>query len=349
MSETVKSNRLFKMLRPISGMPIGSGTTFQLLCDLTTGVTRRSSILQLALVTSLVSAFPSLCLGQSGSTSSRATGREYGVNLTFAVYQYDAQRSQALEEVTRLSGTFSSADEEIAHLKDKYKLEDVAVRHVRSAGLRHAEVFHDAVLLGPEYMTFWIGASEVIRGYMKLEVKIRYANEPLLEVKGVELDNYETVILKGGKGMFGAKQFIGAGGRQESAPVERTLLLSVTPEIVPIANLRNRPTQLSHPVDEFGTPLKLGESDRFTPPVPVDRVVPRFETGRPIRGSVLVAAVVTPEGKVINVRVLRSIDPIIDDRAVDAFRQYKFSPALLNGNAVHATVREEIFFANRQP
>jgi TonB family protein len=263
------------------------------------------------------------------------------------VYQYDAQRSQALEEVTRLSGTFSSADEEVAHLKEKYKLEDVALRHVRSTGLRTGEIFHDAVLLGPEYMTFWIGASEIIKGLVKLEVKVRYANEPLLEAQKVELDNYETVLLRGGKGMFGAKHFVGAGGRQESAPAERTLLLSVTPEVVPIANLRNRPTQLSHPVDEFGTPLRLGEADRFTPPVAVDRVVPRFQTGRQIRGSVLVAGIVTPEGKVINIRVLRSIEPLIDDRAVDAFRQYTFSPALLNGKAVHATVREEISFAGR--
>jgi TonB family protein len=62
---------------------------------------------------------------------------------------------------------------------------------------------------------------------------------------------------------------------------------------------------------------------------------------------VLVAGVVTPEGKVINVRVLRGIDSAIDDRAVAAFRQYRFSPALLNGTPVHATFREELVFAGR--
>ena len=70
----------------------------------------------------------------------------------------------AIEEVTRLSGTFSTADDEIGHLKDKYKLEEVALRHVRSAGLRTGDTFNDAVLLGPEYMTFSITARDVIRG-----------------------------------------------------------------------------------------------------------------------------------------------------------------------------------------
>jgi TonB family protein len=196
-------------------------------------------------------------------------------------------------------------------------------------------------------MVFWVTARDVIRGYMKVDVRVKYANEAMLEAQAVELDNFETVVLRGGKGMFGVKYFVGAGGRQESTPTERTLLVSITPEIVPVTNLRNRPEQLSHPVDEFGAPIKMKESDRFTPPVPLDRVVPKFETGHRVRGSVLVAGVVTPEGKVINVRVLRGIDSAIDDRAVAAFRQYRFSPALLNGTPVHATFREELVFAGR--
>jgi TonB family protein len=194
-------------------------------------------------------------------------------------------------------------------------------------------------------MTFTVTARDVIRGFMKLDIKVRYANKPLLEANGIELDSYETVVLRGGKGMFGLKYFVGAGGRQENAPIERTLLVSVTPEIVPVANLRNRPEQLSHPVDEYGTPVRMSQADRFTPPVALDRVTPKFEAGRRIRGSVLLGGVVTPEGKIINVQVLRSLDRVIDERAVDAFRRYTFSPALLNGKPVHATFREEISFS----
>jgi hypothetical protein len=285
---------------------------------------------------------------QSGSTAARATGRNYGVNLTFAVYQYDAARSPAVEETMRLAGTFSTAEEEIRHLKEKYKLEEVVVRHIRSVGLRSDEAFNDAVLLGPEYMTISLTPREIVRGYMKLDFKVRYANEPLLDAKSIDLENFETVLLRGGRGLFGVKYFVGAGGRQESAPVERTLLVSVTPEIAPVANLRNRPQQLSQPVDEYGSPINMAESDRFTPPVALDRVVPKFDTGRGVIGAVLLAGVVTPEGKMTNVRVLRGLDPVIDERAVDAFRQYHFSPALLNGKPVYATYREELTFG-RQP
>src|SRR5215208_5279555 len=90
-------------------------------------------------------------IAQSGATgTSRATGREYGVNLTFGVYQYDAQRSPEVQEVARLSGTYSTPQEEIDYLKEKYKLQEMAVRHIRSVGLRSNEPFNDAVLLGPE-------------------------------------------------------------------------------------------------------------------------------------------------------------------------------------------------------
>lgn len=289
---------------------------------------------------------------QSGSTTgaraNRSAGYEYGVNLTFAVYQYDPQRSPAIEEAIRLNSTFSNAEEEMAYIKEKQKLAEVAVRHARSVGLRSGEAFNDAVLLGPEYMTLSFTPGEVIRGYMKLDVRVRYANQPLLDAKNVEFDNYETVLLRGGKGMFGVKYYIGEGGRQQGAPIERALLVSVTPEIVPLANLRNRPEQLSHPVDEFGRPVAMKESDRFTPPVAVERVAPKFDSTKPVRGSVLLACVVTPEGKVTNVQVVRSIDSLIDDRAMAAFRQYRFSPALLNGQPVSATYREEIAFAPPQ-
>lgn len=291
---------------------------------------------------------PAPGIAQSGA-GARSSGREYAVNLTFGAYQYDAARSPAMEEVTRLASTASTAQEEIAYVKEKHKLEEVAVRHVREVGLRSSESFTDAVLLGPEYMVFSVTPREVVRGFMKLDVRVRYANETLLDVKGVELDNFETVLLRGGKGMFGVKYFVGAGGSQESVPAERTLLVSVTPEIVPAANLRNRPQELSRPVDQYGGPLKMSEGDHFSPPVPLERVAPKFEAMRVVKGSVLLGGIVTPDGKISNVRVLRSLDPVIDERAIDAFRQYHFSPALLNGKPVHATYREELTFAPPPP
>jgi TonB family protein len=309
----------------------------------------RRFIFALITILALTVAAPAQSGGASGSTTSRLNGREYGVNLTFAVYQYDPQRSPAIEEVTRLNGTYSTAEEEMAYIKEKQKLDELAVRHVRSVGLRGGETFNDAVLLGPEYMTLVITPRDVIRGFLKLDVRVRYANQALLDVKNIEFDNYETVLVRGGKGLFGVRYYVGAGGAQQSVPIERALLISVTPEVVPLANLRNRPEQLSHPVDEFGRPLVMKEGDRFTPPVALERVAPKFDAGRAIRGSVLLAGTITPDGRVVNVRVMRSLDGVIDDRAMDAFRQYKFSPALLNGQPVYATFREEISFTPPPP
>jgi len=287
--------------------------------------------------------------GQSGTGGVRSSGREYAVNLTFAVYQFDASHSPEMEEVTHLSGTSSTPQEEMAYLRDKNKLQELAVRHVRSVGLRNDETFNDAVLLGPEYMVFTLTPREVVRGFMKLDMRVRYANAPLLDAKAVEFGNFETAVLRGGKGMFGVKYFVGSGGRQETVPIERTILVSVTPEIVPVTSLRNRPGELSRPVDEFGGPIQLNAGDRFTPPVTLERVVPQFESGRTVRGSVLLGGVVTPAGKIINIRVLRSLDPVIDERAIDALRQFKFSPALLNSKPVFATYREELTFAPAAP
>src|SRR4030095_13335230 len=146
-----------------------------------------------AFVFELLTGAGRIVIAQSGTGGARAGGREYGVNLTFAVYQYDAQRSPELKEVTRLAGTYSSAQEEIAYLKDTHKLQEMAVRHIRSVGLRTGETFNDAVLLGPEYMVFTLTPRDVVRGYMKLDLRVRYANEALLESRGVEFENFETV------------------------------------------------------------------------------------------------------------------------------------------------------------
>jgi TonB family protein len=79
--------------------------------------------------------------------------------------------------------------------------------------------------------------------------------------------------------------------------------------------------------------------------VVLDRVVPKFETGRKIQGAVTLSGVVVPDGKITNVQVVNSLDSEIDQRAMEAFRQYKFSPAMLNAKPIGATYQEEITFA----
>jgi TonB family protein len=302
-------------------------------------LSRLSVCLSAALLTA-VAPFP-----QSGVHRARSGGADFGANLSINVFQFDGARSPAIDPLVRLTESFASPADETAYLKVKQSLEDVALRHNRTVGLTPGQEFLDAVLLGPEYMVIKVTPAGLQRGHIKLDLLVRYANESVLDVKSVDIDNFETVLLRGGKGMFGIKYFVGSGGRQESAPLERTLIVSVMASIVPAAELHNRPGVLSHPVDEYGAELTLKEGDRFTPPVILDRVVPKFETGRKIQGAVTLSGVVTADGKITNVQVEHSLDSEIDQRAMEAFREYKFSPAMLNARPIGATYQEEISFA----
>ena len=49
-----------------------------------------------------------------------------------------------------------------------------------------------------------------------------------------------------------------------------------------------------------------------------------------VEGIVIVEAIVGPNGKVQDARVLRS-SPLLDAAALDAVRQWEFTPTLLNG------------------
>jgi TonB family protein len=60
-------------------------------------------------------------------------------------------------------------------------------------------------------------------------------------------------------------------------------------------------------------------------------------------------AIITPDGRVTNVRVLDSPDPAYNPRAIEAYRQYRFNPAQLNGKPTYATYRETIIFTKPGP
>ena len=62
-----------------------------------------------------------------------------------------------------------------------------------------------------------------------------------------------------------------------------------------------------------------------------------------IQGVVILEAVLDAQGQVESVRVLRSI-PQLDQAAVDAVRQWRFTPALLNGQAVPVVMTVTVNF-----
>jgi protein TonB len=62
----------------------------------------------------------------------------------------------------------------------------------------------------------------------------------------------------------------------------------------------------------------------------VDPVYPILALQAQVQGVVILEAVVGRDGRVEDVKVLRSI-PLLDAAAVDAVRQWQYSPLLLNG------------------
>ena len=62
----------------------------------------------------------------------------------------------------------------------------------------------------------------------------------------------------------------------------------------------------------------------------VKPVYPPIAQSARVQGIVIVEVVISPTGKVVDARVLRSI-PLLDGAALDAVKQWEFTPTLLNG------------------
>lgn len=71
--------------------------------------------------------------------------------------------------------------------------------------------------------------------------------------------------------------------------------------------------------------------------VEVQPVYPELAKQARVEGLVIVQATIGPTGDVEDVRVLRS-QPLLDEAAVGAVRQWKFSPTLLNGTPVSVSL-----------
>jgi protein TonB len=82
------------------------------------------------------------------------------------------------------------------------------------------------------------------------------------------------------------------------------------------------------------TPIHLHSG--MTPPaktVDVAPVYPAIAQSARVQGVVILEAVIDAQGRVTSAKVLRSI-PLLDQAALDAVRQWRFTAARLNGEAV---------------
>jgi protein TonB len=65
-----------------------------------------------------------------------------------------------------------------------------------------------------------------------------------------------------------------------------------------------------------------------------------------VEGVVIIEATISPDGRVQDARVLRSI-PLLDAAALDAVRQWEYSPTLLNGTPVPVVITVTVVFRLR--
>jgi protein TonB len=75
----------------------------------------------------------------------------------------------------------------------------------------------------------------------------------------------------------------------------------------------------------------------------VDPIYPRIAESAHIGGVVILEAVIDARGRVESVRVLRSL-PLLDQAAVDAVKQWIFTPALVNGTPVPVVMTVTVNF-----
>jgi TonB family protein len=100
--------------------------------------------------------------------------------------------------------------------------------------------------------------------------------------------------------------------------------------------------------DGFGNGVRRG-GPGVTMPELIERVPPRYTADAMrarVQGSVWLECVVLPDGTVGEVRVTRSLDPILglDQEAIAAARRWRFRPGRVNGLPVPVAVSIELTF-----
>lgn len=84
----------------------------------------------------------------------------------------------------------------------------------------------------------------------------------------------------------------------------------------------------------------------ITPPRIVKQVNPHYSTDKGVRatGSVIIGVIVNSKGMPKDPRVEKGIDKDVDQSAVDAVKQWRFTPAQKNGTPIAVRVSVQIQF-----
>ena len=107
----------------------------------------------------------------------------------------------------------------------------------------------------------------------------------------------------------------------------------------PILSHESNPLHMVPFLALFGVNVQPPRKIKDMKPVYPDGALPSRS-----QGAVVVDAVIGPDGKVQSVKVIHSV-PGLDQAAVDAVRQWEYTPSLLNGVAVAVVMTVVVNFA----
>lgn len=111
------------------------------------------------------------------------------------------------------------------------------------------------------------------------------------------------------------------------------------------AGLVNIPAPPAPPPVRRQEPLRPGGLIKYPAKVHhVPPIYPRIAQDARVSGIVILEAIIGVDGRVQDVRVVRS-KPLLDQAAIDAVRQWRFTPTLLNGVPVPVILTVTVNFA----
>jgi TonB family protein len=93
-------------------------------------------------------------------------------------------------------------------------------------------------------------------------------------------------------------------------------------------------------------------SEGVTPPVLLERQDPQYTmaaTKAGIEGTVLLQIEIWADGKPHNIRVLKSVDPDLDQKAVQCVQQWRFKPGLKDGKPIPMAGNVQVVFSLAKP
>jgi TonB family protein len=88
-------------------------------------------------------------------------------------------------------------------------------------------------------------------------------------------------------------------------------------------------------------PKTLREQSSLIVPIPEGADQPQYPSAlrqQGVRGKVVLHAVIGKDGRVSHIRVMQSLNPVLDQKAKAAFSHWKFAPALLNDEPIAMAV-----------